>query len=91
MIRDVSYDEEETRGFVRRSGLALALTFGAIVFVVVTISLIAVVPAVLDALGAAGAVRVALEVARGGCSCSWPSRWPSRCSTVGRPTVTRRG
>lgn len=61
---NVSYDEEETRGFVRRKALALGLTIGAILFVIVSVSLIAVVPAVLDALGATGAVRVALEVAR---------------------------
>jgi membrane protein len=61
---NISYDEEETRGVVRRKALALGLTFGAILFVIVAISLIAVVPAVLDALGATGAVRVTLEVAR---------------------------
>jgi membrane protein len=48
---NLAYDEVETRGFVKRKALALGLTLGAIVFVLVTIALIAVVPAVLDSLG----------------------------------------
>jgi membrane protein len=47
---NLAYDEVETRGFVKRKALALGLTLGAIVFVLVTFALIAVVPAVLDAL-----------------------------------------
>ncbi len=47
---NLAYDEVETRGFVKRKLLALGLTFGAIVFVLITITLIAVVPALLDAL-----------------------------------------
>jgi membrane protein len=47
---NLAYDEVETRSFVKRKALALALTLGAIVFVLITIALIAVVPAVLDAL-----------------------------------------
>jgi membrane protein len=47
---NLAYDEVETRSFVKRKALALGLTFGAIVFVLLTITLIAVVPAVLEAL-----------------------------------------
>jgi membrane protein len=47
---NIAYDEVETRGFVKRKALALGLTLGAIVFVLVTFALIAVVPAVLDLL-----------------------------------------
>jgi membrane protein len=47
---NLAYDEVETRGFVKRKLLALGLTLGAIVFVLLTIALIAVVPAVLEAL-----------------------------------------
>ncbi|MBB3675714.1 YihY/virulence factor BrkB family protein [Modestobacter versicolor] len=47
---NLAYDEVETRSFVKRKLIALGLTFGAIVFVLLTIALIAVVPAVLDAL-----------------------------------------
>lgn len=47
---NVAYDEEETRGFVKLRGTSLVLTLGAIVFVLLTLALVAVVPAVLDAL-----------------------------------------
>ncbi|PWN04709.1 YihY/virulence factor BrkB family protein [Nocardioides silvaticus] len=61
---NVAYDEEETRGFVKRKGLSLLLTLAAIVFVVVTISLVAVAPAVLDNLAEGGPLRWGLEAAR---------------------------
>jgi membrane protein len=47
---NIAYDEVETRSFIKRKALALGLTLGAIVFVLVTFALIAVVPIVLDAL-----------------------------------------
>jgi membrane protein len=47
---NLAYDEVETRGFLKRKALALALTLGAIVFVLVTFALIAVVPVVLNLL-----------------------------------------
>jgi membrane protein len=61
---NVAYDEEETRGFVKRKALALGLTLGAIVFVVVAVALVAVAPALLDALIPAGPLRWLLEAAR---------------------------
>ena len=61
---NVAYDEDETRGFVKRKGLALALTLGAILFATVAITLIAVAPAVLDAVFPDGAIRVVLEAGR---------------------------
>ncbi|MCW2580662.1 MAG: ribonuclease [Blastococcus sp.] len=45
-----AYDEVETRNFVKQKATSLALTLGAIVFVLITFGLVAVVPAVLDAL-----------------------------------------
>lgn len=59
-----AYDEEETRGFVRRKALALLLTLGAIVFSLVTIGLIAVAPVVLDANEVSVLARLGLEAAR---------------------------
>ncbi|RBY88476.1 YihY/virulence factor BrkB family protein [Blastococcus sp. TF02A-26] len=55
---NLAYDEVETRSFVKRKALALGLTLGAIVFVLVTFTLVAVVPAVIDELplGVVGAV-----------------------------------
>jgi len=57
---NVAYDEEETRGFVRRRSLSLLLTVGAIGFVVFALAGIAVIPAILRAayLGVAGSVLV---------------------------------
>ncbi len=61
---NLAYDEEETRGFVRRKVLALALTLGAIVFSLVAIALIAIAPAVLDANNVSFVARLGLEAAR---------------------------
>jgi membrane protein len=47
---NLAYDEVETRSFIKRKALALGLTIGAIIFVLITFALVAVVPAVLDAL-----------------------------------------
>jgi membrane protein len=47
---NLAYDEVETRNFVKLKLTSLALTLGAIVFVIVTFGLVAVVPAVLEAL-----------------------------------------
>jgi membrane protein len=61
---NIAYDEEETRGFVKRKALALGLTLGAILFAAFAIALIAVAPPLLDALFPSGAIRILLEVAR---------------------------
>ena len=47
---NLAYDEVETRNFVKLKLMSLGLTLGAIVFVLVTFGLVAVVPAVLEAL-----------------------------------------
>lgn len=46
-----AYDEEETRGFFKLRGIALGLTFLGIVFMLFTLSLVAIVPAVLGTVG----------------------------------------
>ncbi len=61
---NIAYDEKETRGFVKRKLLALGLTLGAIVFFVVAVSLVAVFPAVVSAVGLSGIALVASQVAR---------------------------
>jgi membrane protein len=61
---NAAYDEEETRGFVRRKLLALALTVGAILAFAVVLVLVAVVPAAADSMGIPTAVRVLVEVVR---------------------------
>lgn len=47
---NLAYDEVETRNAIKVRALALLLTFGAIVFVLVTLTLVAVTPIVLDSL-----------------------------------------
>jgi membrane protein len=45
---NLAYDERETRGFLKLRAIALLLTLGAIVFLILTLALIAVVPVVLN-------------------------------------------
>lgn len=59
---NIAYDEPP-RSFPKRRGLAILLTFGAIVFVVVAIGLIAVVPAVLGQLGLGAAATIGGQIA----------------------------
>lgn len=61
---NIAYDEEETRGFVRRRGLALLLTLGAIGFVVLALVGIAVVPALADAMELGAVGQILVEVVR---------------------------
>lgn len=61
---NLAYDEKEGRGAVKLRAIALALTLGAVVFVVVALALVAVVPAVLDTLGLGPVVEVAVQVLR---------------------------
>ncbi|ADB31021.1 ribonuclease BN [Kribbella flavida DSM 17836] len=58
---NLAYDEEETRGFVKRKLLALGLTLGAIVFVLLAAGLLAVGALIDDS---STVVRVLLQVAR---------------------------
>jgi membrane protein len=58
MAVNLAYDEKEKRSFLKLRGVALLLTLGAVVFLVLTLALIAVVPVVLNAvpLGTVGTV-----------------------------------
>lgn len=58
------YDEEETRGFLKLRGLALVLTVGAILFASLAVGLVAVAPAVLDALPLGPFASLLLQVGR---------------------------
>ncbi|WP_337061129.1 YihY/virulence factor BrkB family protein [Kineococcus sp. G2] len=61
---NLAYDEDEDRGFVKRKGIALLLTLGAIVFMLLAIGFIAVAPVLVNALGASGVVNVVVSVLR---------------------------
>ncbi|MGY2067972.1 YihY/virulence factor BrkB family protein [Blastococcus sp. SYSU DS0619] len=61
---NIAYDEVETRNFIKLRAISLALTLGAIVFVVLTIGLVAVLPIVLDALPLGAVGTVLAQIAR---------------------------
>lgn len=61
---NIAYDEEDKRGFVKQKALALLLTLGAVVFMLVTLGLVAVVPVVLDQISLGIVGRVLAQVVR---------------------------
>jgi membrane protein len=62
---NVAYDEEDDRNPIKKRLIALALTLGAIVFIVIMLGLVAVVPALLQGLfGDSPVVRFLLSAAR---------------------------
>lgn len=54
----------DTRNFVKKKLVALGLTGGALVFLIVVVGLVAAAPAVFDAIDVVPGVRALLEVAR---------------------------
>lgn len=62
----VAYDERDGRSFPVRRGLALLLTVGAIVFLLVAIGLIAVLPNILGQFGLGSAAELAIRIGQ------WP-------------------
>lgn len=66
---NIVYGEQEGRGFFKRNGLALLLTFGSILFAVIAILLIIATPAILSVfnkIGLNAVVGIIIDVAR------WP-------------------
>ncbi|MFA9430818.1 YihY/virulence factor BrkB family protein [Egicoccus sp. AB-alg2] len=63
---NAAYDEVDQRKFPIKRGLALALTLGGIVFLLIALGLIAVLPGVVDQLGLGQAGELAIRVAQ------WP-------------------
>ena len=61
---NVCYDEEETRGFLRLRALALLLTVGAIVFMLLAVGLVAVAPVVFEVLNLGIVGVILLQVGR---------------------------
>ena len=61
---NAAYGEDETRGFVRVRGIALALTIGAIFFGLVALAMVAAVPAVLGVVGLSAPVEALLRWGR---------------------------
>jgi membrane protein len=63
---NAAYDEKESRKFFRLRGLALLLTIGAILFLLLAVGLIAVLPPLLENLGLGDTGRTVASVFR------WP-------------------
>jgi membrane protein len=61
---NIAYDQHEARGFTKLRAVSLLLALAAIVFVLATLALVAVVPALIDGLGLGLAGRIAAEVVR---------------------------
>ena len=61
---NVAYDKAVTRGFVKSRLLALGLTIGAILFMVLAVALVAALPVVLDALDLPGWVKALVQGGR---------------------------
>jgi membrane protein len=59
---NIAYDEEP-RSFPKRRGLAILLTFGAVIFVVLAIGLIGVVPVLLERLAPGPIARIGGQIA----------------------------
>lgn len=61
---NIAYDEDETRNFVVKRGLAIVLTLGFLVFLALAIGLIAVLPIVIDQLSIGVAASSVVDVIR---------------------------
>jgi len=62
---NIAYDEQDKRNAVVKRLIALGLTLGAIVFIVLTLALVGVVPPLIEsAFGGSPVIAVLLEVAR---------------------------
>lgn len=61
---NLCYDEEETRGFVKLRALGLLLTVGAIVFITVAVTLVAVAPVILNVLNLGIVGEVLFQIGR---------------------------
>jgi membrane protein len=63
---NIAYNEDEKRGFIRLNAVALLLTLAAVLFVIVTLGLIAALPALLGNLGLPSSMEILVSLAR------WP-------------------
>jgi membrane protein len=59
---NVAYDEEEKRGFIKKRLMSLGLTLAGIIFMVITLGLVAVLPRLLQAVFGGGALRWVFQI-----------------------------
>ncbi len=63
---NIAYDEQEKRGLFKLNGLALALTVGGVLTMVVALIVVVGIPTLLGLVGLGGIARIAVDVLR------WP-------------------
>lgn len=63
---NIIYDEEENRGFIKRTALKLILTLGVILMTLVTLGIITTIPAIVDLIGLPDIAGTLINLAR------WP-------------------
>ncbi len=61
---NIAYDEKDDRGFIKSKALSLVMTIGAIVFVILSLGLVAVVPPLINAAGLGPAGTILAQVTR---------------------------
>ena len=64
---NIVYREKERRSFIKLNAISLAITFGAVLFIIVAIVAITIAPMLLGYLGLSQFAEVALRLAR------WPA------------------
>jgi membrane protein len=64
---NAAYNEGDERGFAKKRGLALLVTLGAIIFVILAIGLIVALPPLLETVGLGSAASLAIRIAK------WPA------------------
>ena len=60
---NVAYDEDDERSFIKKRLLALALTVGAVIFLLIVLALVGVLPPLLRSVFGTGALRWVLQIA----------------------------
>lgn len=61
---NVAYDDQKKRGYVQQKLVALGLTAGTVVFMLVVVGLVAVLPVVFGVIGLEGGLRWLAEIVR---------------------------
>ncbi|MBA2456651.1 MAG: YihY/virulence factor BrkB family protein [Nocardioidaceae bacterium] len=61
---NIAYEENDTRNFAKKRGLAILMTLGFLLFIAVTVGIVAVVPIVLDQLGLGIVATIFIAIGR---------------------------
>jgi len=61
---NVAYDDQQKRGYLQQKLVALGLTVGAVVFMLLVVGLVAVLPVVFQVIGLDGGLRWLAEIVR---------------------------